>query len=114
MELMEGLTVVATESSGDVGATVGIIIMGFMMIVFAGIFFYLSDDYADVACVIGVIWAIVGIFILILGIMCLAFGGESQDVYTVIVNDSVNFNEIIEKYEIIEYEGNLLKIQPRN
>lgn len=113
MELMEGLTVVATESGGDVGATVGIIFMGFMMIVFAGIFFYLSDDCADAACVIGAIWAIVGVFILILGIMCLACG-ETQDVYTVIVNDSVNFNEIIEKYEIIEYEGNLLKIQPRN
>lgn len=113
MELMEGLTVVATESSGDVGATVGIIFMGFMMIVFGGIFFYLSDDYMDVACVIGVIWAIVGVFILILGILCLAFS-DTQDVYTVIVNDSVNFNEIIEKYEIIEYEGNLLKIQPRN
>ena len=113
MELMEGLTVVATESSGDVGATVGVIFMGLIMIAFGGIFFYLSDDYADVACVLGVIWVVVGVFILILGIMCLAFN-DAQDVYTVIVNDSVNFNEIIEKYEIIEYEGNLLKIQPRN
>lgn len=113
MELMEGLTVVATENSGDVGATVGIIFMGLMMIAFGGIFSYLSDDFADVAFIIGVIWAIVGLFILILGIMCLVFN-NAQDVYTVIVNDSVNFNEIIEKYEIIEYEGNLLKIQPRN
>lgn len=113
MELMEGLTVVATESGGDVGATVGIIFMGFMMIIFGGIFFYLSDDCSDAGFVLGGIWAIVGLFVLLLGIFSLLCY-DTQDVYTVIVNDSVNFNEIIEKYEIIEYEGNLLKIQPRN
>ena len=39
---------------------------------------------------------------------------DAGDVYTVIVNDSVNFNELVEKYKIIEYNDNLLKIQIRN
>lgn len=113
MELMEGLTIVATESNGDLDIIAGIIVIGVMIIVFGGIFCYLSNDSTGIAFILGVIWTFVGVFILILGIMGLIFN-DAGDVYTVIVNDSVNFNELVEKYKIIEYNDNLLKIQLRD
>ena len=52
MELMEGLTVVATESNGDLDIIAGIIIIGVMIIVFGGIFCYLSNDSTGIAFII--------------------------------------------------------------
>ena len=40
MELMEGLTIVATESNGDVGACVGVIIMGLVLVAVGALFFF--------------------------------------------------------------------------
>ena len=40
MELMEGLTVVATESNGGVGSCIGVAIMGLVVVAFGGLFFF--------------------------------------------------------------------------
>lgn len=112
MELMEGLTVVATESNGDVGAYIGVIIMGLVVVAVGGLFFFLSDGH-EVGIGLGILWTIVGLFVITLGLFCLLFG-EHTEVYTVIADNSVNLNQILEQYEILECDGNILKIQLRD
>lgn len=113
MELMEGLTIVATESNGDVGAYIGVIIMGLVLIVFGGLLFFLSDGYDGIAIILGALWTLLGSFFIVLGVFCLLFG-EPTEVYTVIADDSVSLNQILEQYEILECDGNMLKIQLRD
>jgi hypothetical protein len=113
MELMEGLTVVATESTGDVGTCVGVIIMGLVVIAFGGLFLFLSDGYEDIGFVAGVLWTIFGLFLIVLGVFGLLFS-EPTEVYTVIADNSINLNQILEQYEILECDGNMLKIQLRD
>lgn len=113
MELMEGLTIVATESNGDVGACVGVIIMGLVLIVFGGLLFFLSDGYDGIAIMLGMLWTLLGLFFIIFAVLGLLFG-EPTEVYTVIADNSVNLNQILEQYEILECDGNMLKIQLRD
>ena len=113
MELMEGLTVVATEGNGDVGTYIGVIIMGLVLVAFGGLFFFLSYNYEEIGVVLGVLWTIFGVFLMILGVFCLLFS-EPTAVYTVIADNSVNLNQILEQYEILECDGNMLKIQQRD
>ena len=113
MELMEGLTIVATESNGDVGIGVGIIIMGLVMIAFGGLILFLSHGYEEVGVVIGTLWTIFGLFLILLGVFYLLFN-EPTEVYTVVADNSVNLNQILEQYEILECDGNTLKIQLRD
>ena len=113
MELMEGLTVVATESNGDAGICVGLIIMGLVMIAFGVLFFFLSDGFEEIGFVLGALWTIFGVFLMMLGIFCLLFS-EPTEIYTVIADNSVSLNQILEQYEILECDGNMLKIQLRD
>ena len=113
MELMEGLTVVATESNGGIGFCIGVAIMGLVVVAFGGLFFFLSDGYEDIGFVIGALWSIFGAFLIMLGVFVLLFG-EPTEVYTVIADNSVNLNQILEQYEILECDGNMLKIQLRD
>ena len=80
MELMEGLTVVATESNGGIGSCIGVAIMGLVVVAFGG-------------------WLLFG---------------ETTVVYTVIADNSVSLNQVLEQYEILECDGNMLKIQLRD
>ena len=112
MELMEGLTVVATESNGDVGAYFGVIIMGLVLVAVGALFFFLSDG-CEAGLGLGALWTMVGFFLIVLGVFSLLFG-KSTEVYTVIADNSVNLNQILEQYEILECDGNMLKIQLRD
>lgn len=113
MELMEGLTIVATESNGDVGSYIGVIIMGLVLVAFGGLFLFLSYGYEEIGVVLGVLWTIFGLFLILLGVFCLLFS-EPTEVYTVIADNSVSLNQILEQYEILECDGNMLKIQLRD
>lgn len=113
MELMEGLTIVTTESNGDVGTYVGVVIVGLILVAFGVIFFFLSDGYEEVALGLGILWTMFGLFLILLGLSSLLFS-EPTEVYTVIADNSVNLNQILERYEILECDGNMLKIQLRD
>lgn len=113
MELMEGLTVVATESNGDIGTYIGVIIIGLALVAVGALFFFLSDGCEEAGIGLGVLWTMVGLFLILLGVFCLLFG-KSTEVYTVIADNSVSLNQILEQYEILECDGSMLKIQPRD
>lgn len=113
MELMEGLTVVATESNGDVGTYIGVAIMGLVLVAVGALFFFLSDGCEEVALGLGALWTMSGLFLILLGVFSLLFG-KSTEVYTVIADNSVNLNQVLEQYEILECDGNMLKIQLRD
>jgi hypothetical protein len=113
MELMEGLTVVATESNGDVGAYFGVIIIGLVLVAFGGLLIFLSDGYEGIGIMLGALWTLLGVFLIVLAISFLLFS-EPTEIYTVIADNSVSLNQILEQYEILECDGNMLKIQLRD
>lgn len=113
MELMEGLTIVATESNGDVGAYFGVIIMCLVLVAFGGLLILLSDGCEGVYIMLGALWTLLGVLFIVLAISFLLFS-EPTKVYTVIADNSVNLNQVLEQYEILECDGNMLKIQLRD
>ena len=61
---------------------------------------------------LGVLFEIVGVVTLVL--IFISTYHEPYNTYKVTINESVNFNEFIEKYEILGQEGKIYTVKERN
>lgn len=59
----------------------------------------------------GMPFAMVGIIFLIVGVLSLFNPRPTTTYYYAIIDDSIPFTEVVEKYDIVEQNGNLFKLK---
>ena len=62
---------------------------------------------------LGMPFAIVGIIFLIVGVLSLFNPRLTTTYYYAIIDDSIPFTEVMEKYDIVEQNGNLFKLKEK-
>lgn len=113
MSNMEGVTILAESSGMPLGLRIFLIALTvafYAVFVIMVVFAFKDSDTS---------WVYVGAPSLIIAI-CLtimissAFYKDSHKTYKVIIDDNISFNDFIEKYEIVDQDGQIYEVRERN
>ena len=114
MELMEGLTVLSTDTTAIdcpwLAIVLGIlcIVLGTVMVVFAIMLFVNGEPTGVLALILSFGMFVLGIFVFH------AVSKPAQTIYKVTIDESVSMVEFYERYEILDQEGLIFTITEKD